>query len=166
MRVIKAGRQIDRHPSQCPRLEHRVPVLWLPPDRHWNSWTRETETLAKTHGVSQVFDLKYEPRTNEEKDLFALQCDFVESIFNEHVHTAAGRNIVSASQEQNKNGREILVALHARHETSSEAHTNATILRNQIVNLELSKWTGTTSGFLNHWNAKLSNPDVITDPPD
>ena len=135
-------------------------------ERYWDSWIRETMTLAKIHDVHPVFDLAYSPRTKVEKDLFEAQCAFVESVFNRCVHTSTGRNIVTQLQKDGKSGRDIYAALHKQYEKSAEAHTSANLIRQQVNKLQLSSWNGTTSGFLNHWTARLIALDAVTESAD
>ena len=108
---------IKRDVTHCPTLKE---------DKHWSTWMSEVTTLAETHEVSEAFDLSCAPGAKEKKELFKLQCDFVESVFNKHVQTSSGKVLVARLQKQKKSGQETCRKLSELCEKSPQAQKPST----------------------------------------
>ena len=125
---------------------------------------------AKSQGVSNVFDSKYTPISDEDKELFRAQQTFVFAVPDRTLLTEKGKSIVR-THNASGNAQEIWKELRAHQETSIGAILTAHDLLRHITTANYGPhWTGTTLSFILHWMEQVrlytnlaKKSDVLSD---
>jgi len=102
-------------------------------DKFWESWKRDLFAKARSHHTQDVLDPTYTGGTSgEEKELFALQQEFMYSVFIQHVLTPEGKTIVKHHSDSG-DAQKIFQQLLHKYEQSPEARLNAIELRAKLA---------------------------------
>jgi hypothetical protein len=136
-------------------------------DKFWESWKRDLFAKARSHHTQDVLDPTYDGGiSDEEKELFALQQEFMYSVFIQHVLTPEGKTIVKQHSDSG-NAQKIFQQLLHKYEQSPEARLNAIELRAKLATFIYDDtWKSTTSAFLLSWTDTLYSLELVSDTAD
>jgi uncharacterized pyridoxamine 5'-phosphate oxidase family protein len=134
---------IKRDPSLFPTLKD---------EKYNDSWHRSFETQARAQDVYNVLDATYQPRTQEEKDLFAEQNKYLFAVLESKVLTDFGKALVR-SHEKDFDAQVVYSKLHAHHLKSTKAKIESSSILSYITSVRLGngEWKGSTEAFVLHW---------------
>ena len=147
-KVTEFRKSIKRDPASYPQLKDQ---------KHWNSWNRSVLAQARTHDVSDVFDITYVPLATdlEAVELFDQKQSFVYSVLNNCLLTDIGKELVRL-HEKDYNAQLIYSKLVDHATASTAAQLTIDKLVAYLTNTRLdSSWKGTSVGFLHHWHEQL-----------
>ncbi len=124
-------------------------------DSHWDNWNRSLHAQARAHDVTEVLDKSYVPNNSIAKELFDQKQSFMYSVLNRVVLTDMGKTIVRR-HEHDYDAQAVYAELVEHAKTSTAANITRTKLIDALTTSRLdSRWTGTTVGFILHWQDKM-----------
>ena len=122
---------------------------------------------ARSHSCEEVFNLKYKPKTTEERDLFIEKQKFIYSVFDECLLTDMGKALVRW-YESTFDAQKIYEELEKDATTSTQATIDTTELLTYLTSTKLGKtpWNGTYHAFILHWCEQLRKYEGLIDKTD
>jgi hypothetical protein len=144
--VVEFKKGIKRDGSLYPLLKD-----W----KHWNSWNRSVIAQARSHDISDVFNVDYIPTTPDEQALFEQKQSFAYSVLNKVVMTDQGNSFVR-KHEKDFNAQAVYRKLveHVQQSTAAELIKDDIVEYLTTMKLD-SRWRGTTEGFILHWQEQF-----------
>jgi hypothetical protein len=133
-------------------------------DKTWDTWNRTVLTHARTHDISEVFNVDYVPTNDMSIALFEQKQSFVYSMFNKCVLTDVGKTLVRL-HEKTFNAQLVYKGLveHAKRSTAAVLNIEKHVEYLTVTKLD-SRWQGTTTGFILNWRDKMRMLEELTPP--
>ena len=140
----------------------------LKDDAKWDHFRRDFMAQIDAQGLADVVDESYEPETDDEKKLYALQSKFVYAAFVRILQTDSTKTIVR-KHELTKNAKQIYLDLVAYFTTSTKAELDTAALLEYITTSNIADgWNGSAKGYVLHWMEQIRlyrtiKPDAYDD---
>ncbi len=134
-------RGIKRDPSVFPTFKD---------DGKWDHFNRKLEAQCQSQGVANVLDSSYVPHTDEAKQLFQLQQEYVYAIFVDKLQTDTSQEIVRMYQDQS-DAQKIYAALVDNYTKQTQAKLDSKSLFQYLSTSKVDEWKGPTHSYIVHW---------------
>ena len=131
-------------------------------DWQWDSWNRSTISTASTHACKDVFTPTYTPNTDEDKELFIENQQFIYSVFEEKLQTDMEKHCVRRYQ-LSYNAQQIYIEMVEHTSKSIHATLEASKLVANIINVKSHKmsWKGSYHSLILFWCDKLQRYEEV-----
>ena len=137
----------------------------LSDDSKWITWSRDFRALAAVHGLENVLDAGYTPKTEGETQLFKAQQDFTYSIFSKCLKTTKS-SCLPREFEIGHDAQGIYQKLLFVYEKGISGKIQQQNAREAIQKLKLTtSWTKTLESFLSAWEHKLLDYEYVMQKP-
>ena len=117
---------------------------------------------ARDHDVSEIFDHTYKPVDITDIELFSRKQSFMYTVFIRSLMTDMGKTIVR-KYESSFNSQMVYKELCEYAKTSTAARLKREeIIKFLTVDRLDSRWSGSTTGFLLHWNDRMRHYESLS----
>jgi len=121
----------------------------------FDKFEMEFMTLARVHDIEEVFDTKYVPATQAEKDLFNEKQKFAMSVLVHSIKTDVGITLVRKFYKDCK-AQEYWCKIREEATRSTRADLELMMLQDKLFSTRIdTNWHGDLEGFLLYWNGLL-----------
>jgi hypothetical protein len=104
----------------------------LKDDKHFNIWNRGFVSTAYTHHTQLVFDERYKPKTETDKEVFQEMQFFMYSVFEERLKSDKGKSLVQ-DYEDSRDAQALYTARKRHTKQSTVAHISGDTLLKYIT---------------------------------
>jgi len=155
--LFKKG--IKRDPSAFPVLNK---------DAGYDPWSRHMTATAVAQDLGHVLDPDYKPSTQDDKDLFMLQNDFMYSVFHNILKTDIGKDLLR-KHESTRNAQQVYSQLQAFYKTGNAGADQLSEWMTYLTTSRANdgKWNGTYHGYILYFlNIASKHNSYCKDPHD
>ena len=132
-------------------------------EKHWDKWNTGFTIQARAHGMEDILDHKYKPRSPEEQAIFHEKQKFMMSVFYHCLKTDIGKTIVR-THVKTLDAQKVYEELCTHMSKSTGARIAASDTLAYLVNAtyDPKTWTSGANSFVLHWlqQARIYNEMV------
>ena len=136
----------------------------LKDDKNFDQFNMVLISQARAHGIEEVFDSQYSPKTDEEHQLFQEKQKFAYSVLIRCVQTDIGRTIVREHKDD-FDAQVVYAELSDYYQKSTSAELAISELQDTLTNAKITNnWRGTAHGFLLYWKEHMRKLEELLPP--